>query len=260
MKRKKPVLALIVTVSVLAGIIIGASGAGLRETITATLRRDLNIEVNGVKQTLVDGSGKVVYPIMYQGNTYVPFRAVGNMLDGVTVDWDQTTQTAKYITSENVKPTEPAKSVDLIDKCKLKGSFGGNLLGKCRTTVVRSNQNQNARVADDAINHWIRMGVSTWYDGAYYKVNYALFELDGTFNTLTWKAYASYDTVITVYNNNTKDSVLGSFKVKANESPSIHTIPLNGAFEIRIEAVYDKYGDGNVSMDDYVYLYNAELT
>ena len=68
----------------MAGFTLGAGSANVRQTITATLRPDLNIEVDGAKQSLKDAAGNPVYPIVYNNSTYVPFRAVGDLL-GVEV-------------------------------------------------------------------------------------------------------------------------------------------------------------------------------
>ena len=60
--------------------------------ITAQLRPDFTIIINGVIQEFSDVNGNVVYPVLYNGTTYLPLRAVGNSL-GLHVDWDGATQT-----------------------------------------------------------------------------------------------------------------------------------------------------------------------
>lgn len=71
----------------LAGVLtIGATAATVQK-ITAELRPDILVEVNGKRETLVDKNGNVVYPMVYEGTTYLPVRALGNLVD-MDVDWD----------------------------------------------------------------------------------------------------------------------------------------------------------------------------
>ena len=69
-----------------------AAADAVRRTVTAELRPDITVKVNGDEQNLKDGNGNAVYPIIYNGSTYLPIRAVGQ-LAGMTVDWDDDTQT-----------------------------------------------------------------------------------------------------------------------------------------------------------------------
>lgn len=55
--------------------------------IQADLNYDIHIFLNGTEQKMFDANGKRVYPISYEGTTYLPIRAVSSML-GVNVDWD----------------------------------------------------------------------------------------------------------------------------------------------------------------------------
>ncbi len=60
--------------------------------ITAQLRPDYTIRVDGQTQTFTDANGKVVSPISYEGTTYLPVRAIGGLM-GKDVAWDATTLT-----------------------------------------------------------------------------------------------------------------------------------------------------------------------
>ncbi len=64
-----------------AGIAIGAMGAGLVDDIQAQLRRDFTIVVDGQVQTFRDAEGNVVYPVLYNGTTYLPVRAIGELMN-----------------------------------------------------------------------------------------------------------------------------------------------------------------------------------
>lgn len=91
MKKKiLKVVAFVLVACLLMGI--GAVAAVNSETISALLARDIKVEYNGKTQTLKDANGKTVYPLSYQDTTYLPIRAISNIL-GVSVDWDEKTQT-----------------------------------------------------------------------------------------------------------------------------------------------------------------------
>lgn len=243
MQIKKTALALTVTASILVGTVIGANGAGTAQTISALLRSDYTVKYNGEEQILKDANGERVYPISYNGSTYVPFRALGDII-GLDVGWDAATNTVMYNTP--TKPSEPekpaSKRLDLIDECHLFDRWG---------LVYPTQKNQKIKIGNDTVDHWIRLGLFGYY------VTYNLTE---EYDTLSLKVYTSYDAVITVYSNNTKDAVLDSFKVQGFADPSLHEIPINGTLQIRIEATYDKFVGGKPTEDDYLYIYNAYLT
>ena len=62
------------------------------QTIAAQLRPDFTIVVDGVEATFRDVNGNVVYPLLYNGSTYLPVRAIGELM-GKSVDWDGATST-----------------------------------------------------------------------------------------------------------------------------------------------------------------------
>ncbi len=86
MKGKKIALGLACTA--LLGMAAGA--AGQNEDIQALLNREISIQYNGAETALRNANGDTVYPITYEGTTYLPVRAVAEML-GADVDWDAET-------------------------------------------------------------------------------------------------------------------------------------------------------------------------
>lgn len=89
----------------LAGVMVLGATAATVEKITADLRPDITVKVDGDKQTLVDKNGNIVYPVTYNGTTYLPIRALGNVM-GMEVGWDSKTQTVSLTTPTATKPED----------------------------------------------------------------------------------------------------------------------------------------------------------
>lgn len=66
--------------------------AAIAQNISAELRSDFTIVVDGTTRTFQDANGAVVYPLLYQGSTYLPIRAIGQVM-GKNVGWNGTTNT-----------------------------------------------------------------------------------------------------------------------------------------------------------------------
>ena len=83
----------LMAVGLVGTLVVGVAAAdAVRRNVTAEIRPDITVKVNGDEQNLKDGNGNAVYPIIYNGSTYLPIRAVGQ-LAGMTVGWDDDTQT-----------------------------------------------------------------------------------------------------------------------------------------------------------------------
>ena len=62
------------------------------EDVTARLRPDVTILLNGQEQIFYNAQGQETHPILYNGTTYLPLRATGELM-GKNVNWDQNTLT-----------------------------------------------------------------------------------------------------------------------------------------------------------------------
>lgn len=72
----------------------GTPDAGAKAAdISAEIRDDFTVLVDDKVCAFADASGKTVYPLLYQGTTYLPIRAIGQLM-GKTVSWDEATKTA----------------------------------------------------------------------------------------------------------------------------------------------------------------------
>lgn len=96
----------------------GASAAQPKaEQVAASINYDITVTFNGEAKALSNVNGKQVYPVSYEGTTYVPIRAIGYLL-GLNVDWDQATRTVLLDKPANgqtadvktAKPDDPKKT------------------------------------------------------------------------------------------------------------------------------------------------------
>lgn len=83
MKKKR--LFAMVLVLVLA-FTTGAVAKEVFEIVKAQIRTDFVIEIDGVERKFENVSGERVYPLLYDGTTYLPIRAIGEIM-GKEVYW-----------------------------------------------------------------------------------------------------------------------------------------------------------------------------
>jgi hypothetical protein len=88
---KRALARVLIIILLVAATSFAATGA-VSQQIQATLSPDITIRLDGEVQIMRDANGNQIHPILYQGSTYLPLRAVANML-GVPVDWDASTRT-----------------------------------------------------------------------------------------------------------------------------------------------------------------------
>ena len=88
-KIKKRLLIGLCIVSVLLNImLVGIHATGQQEYVTAVLNDKVKLIWNGDVFEPIDGTtGARLYPLTYQGRTYIPVRAVAEQA-GMSVDWD----------------------------------------------------------------------------------------------------------------------------------------------------------------------------
>ncbi len=129
MKLGKKCISLILALVMVLGLSVSANAAA-PETVTVQISPNITVKLNGEVQTMADVNGNPVYPVLYGGTTYLPIRAVGNML-GLDVDWDGATQTV--ILEKSDGKTDPAKT-------------GGNAPTDAKPTEITVQINPNITV------------------------------------------------------------------------------------------------------------------
>lgn len=95
---------------------LGVGAANVAQRVQADICPHFSVIVDGEKQTFTDANGTEVYPLVYNGTTYLPVRAIGNLM-GKNVYWDAATSTI----------TLKSPSYDL----------GGALLYEDKNTAIR---------------------------------------------------------------------------------------------------------------------------
>ena len=220
MKRSKFTLALIVTVSVLCGIVIGAGATSGMQEIAAYLNANITVKLDGEAQTFLDAKGNRVYPITYQGSTYLPVRAVAGLV-GLDVDWDQATQTVLL---------GQTKGVDLIDTYK-NYAFNCDSQGWNGVWQVQTADNQTEDISGVACSHWISL-YTRMLNAAKGDV-WIAFNLLGKHDTLTFSYYANNDATLTVLGDN--GSVLGEYAITGGAIAKTVTIPLLKTSELKFQ-------------------------
>ena len=90
------------------GCVTTAPAPIAQRAVSATIADNFTIIYNNTKQSFADANGKVVYPVVKDGTTYLPIRALCSMLN-IPVEWNGTTSSI-YLGTHTVAPI-PAKSV-----------------------------------------------------------------------------------------------------------------------------------------------------
>lgn len=190
------------------------------QQISAYLNYDIAIKLDGQEQLMYDANGTRVYPISYEGTTYVPIRAVSNML-GIDVNWDQ----ASY--SVLLGKTGEAKDfiVDL-EPYYISGFY--------RSTV----EDENPRtIAGKEYTDYIRQN-------SYSTSACVRYDLGGKYTTLTFKLYSDDGSAgsvknIRVYGDN--DTLLEDFDLVVADLPQTCTVDVTGVTQLSITGSYDYY-------------------
>lgn len=241
---KKRTTALMISGALIAGAMgQSALATGLNQTISALLNREITITYNGEVQSFTDANGNAVYPISYNGTTYLPVRAVSGLLD-VDVNWDSASNTVMLGTVEK-------QPVDLVS-CS---NSGGT-----EFSWIITDKDQLQFAGSDAIQQFNNGIVWHQWNGSlsYFNGSTISFDVNG-YSQIAFTAAADVEAKVSLYDENNK--VFSSFVLKEGDIVS-KTINLNGATKISfasdspltgLDAVYGK-------VDGYLYIYDAELS
>ncbi len=105
MNGKKMVKTAVATVCAMGIFTMGVYAAPAIQKVTAELNPNVTVQLDGKTQTLKNGSGEVIYPLIYDGSTYLPIRAVADMA-GLQVRWDSADKIVKLTTPADQKDSQ----------------------------------------------------------------------------------------------------------------------------------------------------------
>ena len=87
---------------------------GEKKSVLVQVRKDFTIVIDGKEQAFRASDGERIYPLLYDGSTYLPLRVIAQIMDK-TVDWDNATKTVT-LTSEGFTVTDADTFGDRKDK------------------------------------------------------------------------------------------------------------------------------------------------
>lgn len=121
---KKRILSLVLATALCAGLAVSAAAA---ESVNATVNRTVKVTYNGVEQAFANEKGEAVYPVAYNSTTYLPIRAVSNLLGlGVKFENNTVVLTSGGEVKQNTTPNHGADEVVVADLNRdIKVTFDG---------------------------------------------------------------------------------------------------------------------------------------
>lgn len=126
------------------------AAARINENIQATKCYDIGIKYDGEIQTLYDGNGNVVYPLIYNGTTYLPVKAVGQLFD-VPVNWEGETRTV--LLGENSEWTKlTVENVNDLKSRWYPGTLNLTFNGTKYTTGHKISSNSSNNIANPMLS------------------------------------------------------------------------------------------------------------
>lgn len=98
---------------------------GETKNVWVQVRNDFTIIIDGKEQTFRTSSGKVIYPLLYDGSTYLPLRAIGQIMNK-DVNWNNGTKTVTLV-SEGYTVTDADSFSGKKETVTNEDSFRGNV-------------------------------------------------------------------------------------------------------------------------------------
>jgi hypothetical protein len=241
---KKTITAIIIIA--LAACCIAASASAVGPSgIQAVLSPDITLKYNGEVQVMRDVNGNIVYPIMYNGTTYLPVRAVSNMLD-LPVAWIGETKTIE-LGMTSVPPKSFLDATDAGTK-----TTTGNI---CKWIKVLHKGELPATLDDfgnTLATHSEAIKTDACYMGQQTRTKY---KMDGMYRDLSFTAYnrSNYPARIQVFDCAT-GSLLWSVTLSAGASIYVSAIDISKSVEIEFTANLNDVPGRAAYYEDAVYI------
>lgn len=108
------------TLDTIAAESISKFTPGTNQNIMVDLNQDIKIYHNNEVQTFKDVNGKVVYPLSYQGTTYLPVRAISNLYNA-KIEWISETSTVVISKDDKEVSDIVTENFELASKSSFNG-------------------------------------------------------------------------------------------------------------------------------------------
>ena len=231
----------------LKGFLVGVCSAALLAGAVTAFATTIDVTMAGVKvywdgveKTLLDADHNKVEPIIYEGTTYVPLRAMSNLM-GKTVDWDQSTLSV-YVGGKPVGATTP---LDKLDKSKINRE----------ETSIDTGTDARFRLKDEIIQCSNLLGGGFQYDS-----DYNIYVLNCNYSRLVGKAVMPYievgssdecDLIFYSVENDGTEHEIKRYELKQTQAPVDVDVDLTGVTNLKIKwSAKSKTG---------IYLYDVNL-
>lgn len=219
--------------------------------IAATTMENIRVAIGGIKiyvdgniQTPVDGKGNKVEPLIYNGTTYLPVRAVTNMLTDKEVNWDQQSMSV-YIGKQ---PTAESTPIDELKPYNNPGVYNGN---GYYYMLINTGTDAQFEILDETITPFNRM---------YHKYQYSnniTYMLKSNYSSINGKFIIPYTYIgstascklefynVDVYGN---DTLLKSYETKAGDKAVDVNVNTIGVEILKIKFSNDKGSFYNITL------------
>ncbi|GMQ57698.1 hypothetical protein AN1V17_20930 [Vallitalea sediminicola] len=156
MKKTARVLASVILILTLS---TSLSASSLIRDISGKENKGIKITYNNQVQNLKDGHGNDVYPVIINGSTYLPVRAIADMM-GADITWDGQTKTISIMASNTVN--DGAVPTDLPSANNDNGSNKPNQPKQDQST--QKNMSTNSGSMDNPVEIGTTISYSDIYD------------------------------------------------------------------------------------------------
>ena len=178
---------------IIFSVVISASPT--TKQIVAYLNFGLNIEVDGEVREMTDVNGNRVYPITFDGTTYVPVRGLGQLM-GANIGWNNDTNTVIVKTKLSDKSLITGKE---------QNTDYSNVLDKTQLSLTIL---ENVFVFDNGLHCKSVLNEDIKYS------NYVGLSVPSEVTGINFKAYSEHSSSINVFNQHGK--LLKTFYISPN--------------------------------------------
>ena len=230
-----------------AGVCVTALLAGAATVFAQTIdvaMGGIKVYWDGVEKTLYDANGSKVEPMIYEGTTYVPLRAMSNLL-GKEVDWEQ--QTLSVYIGE--KPTAETVPIEQFPKEKIQKEGADVRTGDKATFKLKDKEIQCSNL--------LKGGGVTRNDV------YNIYILDNKYSKLVGNAVMPYEKVgssatgsLIFYSvtNDGKEKEIAKYEFKQTENPIDIDVNLLGVVNLKI--AWSAYNTEPIALYDVSFISN----